>query len=75
RAIEKVLEFVTEFDDRAQLAVLQLSPQPNDRTQALIEALQTHFTMKEIPVKSCGAAVGHIIGPRGVGVMVYEGEI
>ncbi len=75
RAIEKVLEFVTEFDDRAQVAVLQLSPQPNDRTQALIEALQTHFTMKEIPVKSCGAAVGRIIGPHGVGVMVYEGKI
>ncbi|GIV84061.1 MAG: DegV family protein [Candidatus Roseilinea sp.] len=76
RAIEKVLEFVTEFDDRAQLAVLQLSPQPNDRTRALIEALQTHFTrMKEIPVKSCGATVGHIIGPHGIGVMVYEGKV
>ncbi len=76
RAIEKVTEFVTEFNDQAQLAVLQLSPQPNDRTQALIEALQTHFTrMKEIPVKSCGATVGHIIGPHGIGVMVYEGRI
>lgn len=75
RAIEKVLEFVTEFDDRARLAVLQLSPKPNDRTQALIEALHTHFTTKEIPVKSCGAAVGRIIGPRGLGVMVYEGKI
>lgn len=76
RAIEKVTEFVTEFDDQAQLAVLQLSPQPNDRTQTLIEALQTYFTrMKEIPVKSCGATVGRIIGPNGVGVMIYEGRI
>lgn len=76
RAIEKVTEFVTEFDDEAQLAVLQLGLQPNDYTHALIEALQTHFTrMKEIPVKSCGAAVGRIIGPKGIGVMIYEGKI
>ncbi|MCS6847366.1 MAG: DegV family protein [Anaerolineae bacterium] len=76
RAIEKVIEFVTEFDDHAQLAVLQLSPQPNDRTHALIEALQACFTkVKEIPVKSCGATVGRIIGPNGIGVMIYEGRI
>lgn len=76
RAIEKVIEFVTEFDDQAQLAVLQLSPQPSDRTHALIEALRTCFTAKqEIPVKSCGAAVGRIIGPNGIGVMIYEGKI
>ena len=76
RAIEKLTEFATEFDDSAQLAVLQLSPQPNDRTYALIEALRACFPkMKGIAVKSCGAAVGSIIGPHGLGVMIYEGKI
>ncbi len=75
RAIEKVTEFVTEFDEQAQIAVLQLAPQPNDRTCALIESLRTYFGRKEIPVKSCGATVGSIIGPHGIGVMVYEGRI
>jgi len=76
RAIEKLTEFASEFDDSAQLAVLQLSPHPSDRTHALIEALRACFpTMKSIAVKSCGAAVGSIIGPRGLGVMIYEGRI
>jgi DegV family protein with EDD domain len=76
RAIEKLTEFASEFDDSAQLAVLQLSSQPGDRTRALIEALRACFpTMKSIAVRSCGAAVGSIIGPRGLGVMIYEGRI
>lgn len=76
RAIEKLTEFAAEFDDAAKLAVLQLLPQPNAHTVALLESLKLAFPdMKEIPVRSCGANVGSIIGPAGVGVMIYEGEI
>jgi DegV family protein with EDD domain len=76
RAIEKLTEFAVEFEDDAKLAVLQLSPQPTERTQALIESLKLAFPdMRNVPVQSCGANVGSIIGPAGVGVMIYEGKI
>lgn len=76
RAIEKLTEFVAEFDAQAKIVVLQLSPQPNARTLALVESLHASFPrMKSIPVKSCGARVGSIIGPAGIGVMIYEGKL
>lgn len=76
RAIEKLTEFAAEFDDAATLAVLQLWPQPNERSTALIESLRLAFQeAKEIPIRSCGANVGSIIGPAGIGVMIYEGRI
>jgi DegV family protein with EDD domain len=76
RAIEKLTEFAAEFDEAARLAVLQLSPQPNERTHALLESLKLAFpAMKNVSVRSCGAIVGSIVGPSGVGVMIYEGHI
>ena len=76
RAIEKLTEFATEFEDTATFAVLQLLPTFTARTTALLESMRVAFPrMKQIPVQSCGAQVGSIIGPGGVGVMIYEGNI
>jgi DegV family protein with EDD domain len=76
RAIEKLTEFAAEFEGDAKLAVLQLLPRPTERTLALIESLKLAFPeMRDVPVQSCGANVGSIIGPAGVGVMIYEGNI
>lgn len=74
RAIEKLIEFAGEFDEPQEMAVLQLSSAPNDRTVALLDLLRSVFAdMGDIPIKPCGATVGSIIGPTGVGVMIYEG--
>jgi DegV family protein with EDD domain len=76
RAIEKLTEFAGEFDEDAKIAVLQLLPQHTERTDALLEALKLAFPKKkEIQVFSCGINVGSIIGPAGIGVMIYEGKI
>jgi DegV family protein with EDD domain len=76
RAIEKLTEFASEFDDSAAFAVLQLLSQPHDRTLELIESLKLAFPrIKSVPIRSCGAQAGSIIGPGGVGVMIYEGKI
>lgn len=76
RAIEKLTEFATEFDEGAAMSVLQLSPLASARTHALIDSLRLAFPdAKDIPVQSCGAIVGSIIGPSGIGVMIYEGRI
>jgi DegV family protein with EDD domain len=73
RAIEKLVEFAAEFDEPQELAILQLSAQPNDQTAALKELLRSAFpNLDGIPVRSCGATVGSIIGPTGIGVMIFE---
>ncbi len=76
RGIERIIEFASEFEDSAQFAIVQLSPHPNERTQALAEALREVFPrIPRFPVQTCGAAVGRIIGPRGIGLMIYEGKV
>ena len=76
RAIEKLTEFAAEFDEDAKVAVLQLLPEHTERTDALLESLALAFPdKKSIPVFSCGVNVGSIIGPAGIGVMIYEGKI
>lgn len=76
RAIEKLTEFAAEFDEDAKIAVLQLLPEHTERTNALLESLGLAFPNKtQIQVFSCGVNVGSIIGPAGIGVMIYEGHI
>lgn len=74
RAIEKLTEFATEFEDSATFGILQLLPTITARTTALLESLHIAFPrMKTVSMYSCGALVGSIVGPSGVGVMIYEG--
>lgn len=76
RAIEKLTEFAAEFEENAKIAVLQLLPQHTERTDALLDSLKLAFPdKKHIQVFSCGVNVGSIIGPAGIGVMIYEGKI
>lgn len=76
RSIEKLTEFAAEFEEDAKIAVLQLLPEHTERTNALLESLSLAFpNKKQIQVFSCGVNVGSIIGPAGIGVMIYEGKI
>jgi DegV family protein with EDD domain len=75
RAIEKLAEFASEFEPEAGYAILQLSPAPNERSRELVEALRPLLPGADrMPLMSCGALVGHIIGLRGLGVMIFEGD-
>lgn len=75
RAIERLSEFASEFDEFEQMAVLQLTMQPNEQCQLLIESLEPIFTqLSSIAVWPCGPIIGNIIGPSGFGVMIYEGD-
>ena len=73
RALEKLVEFAAEFDEPQELAILQLSARPNEQTHALSELLHGAFPrFTDIPVRPCGATVGSIIGPTGIGIMIFE---
>lgn len=75
RAIEKLAEFASEFEPEASYAILQLSPAPNERSRELVETLRPLLPgVDRVPLMSCGALVGHIIGLRGLGVMIFEGD-
>jgi DegV family protein with EDD domain len=74
--IERIVEFASEFDDSARFTIVQLSPHPNERTRALADALREVFPrVQRFSLQTCGAVVGRIIGPRGVGLMIYEGKV
>lgn len=73
RAIEKLAEFAAEFESDAHFAILQLSPEPNARTQELVETLKPALPKAgQIPIQCCGANIGAIIGNRGLGVMIVD---
>lgn len=76
RAIERLAEFASEFDEFIDLGVLQLgAQQPHEQTRLLLEALQPNVPqLKTIPVWQCGPILANIIGPSGFGVMIFEGE-
>jgi DegV family protein with EDD domain len=75
RALEKLVEFAVEFEQPEELAVLQLSPHPTEKTTDLVSMLRLSFPkLREIPLRNCGVTIGSIIGPTGIGVMIYEGK-
>jgi DegV family protein with EDD domain len=75
RALEKLVEFAAEFEQPEEMAVMQLSPHPNDKTANLMSMLRMTFPrMRDIPLRNCGASIGRIIGPTGIGIMIFEGR-
>ena len=73
RALEKLVEFAAEFESPQELAVLQLSPEATPQTDLLIDLLKNAFPdLASIPVHPCGATIGSIIGPTGIGLMIHE---
>ncbi len=73
RAVEKLVEFAAEFEQPEEMAVLQLSPRPSEKTVNLMSMLRMTFPrMHNIPMRNCGATIGSIIGPTGIGVMICE---
>ncbi len=74
RALEKLAEFAAEFEHPEELAIVQMTSAPNEKTTSLMSMLRMMFPrLNDIPLRNCGATVGSIIGPSGIGVMIYEG--
>lgn len=73
KAIEKLFEFVTEFDNLEQTAIIQRSQQPNKEARILQERLAQSFPDLEFPVIQYGPDLATRIGPNALGVVVYEG--
>lgn len=71
RAVDKLFEFVAEFSQIEEMAILQVGSE--GETEDLIQRLQQIFPGREFPVLPYGPVLGTLIGPRTMGIIVYEG--
>jgi DegV family protein with EDD domain len=72
RALEKLVEFVSEFAAVEHLGVLRSTEVSDDETAALLERLQQVHPRIPIGIASYGPAVATYVGFRGLGLIVLE---
>jgi DegV family protein with EDD domain len=73
KAIEKLFEFVAEFDNLEQTAIIQRNKQPGKEARNLQERLAQSFPNLRFPTIQYGPDLATRIGPNAMGVVVYEG--
>lgn len=71
-AIEKLIEFVTEFDAIHQVAIIKNSGELNEETAFITEQLREVFPEIAVPVMTYGPVLASFVGPNALGVVVYE---
>lgn len=74
RAVEKLIEFVSEFSNIQHLAILQSEPAPTEESRQIAERLQAINPTTPITINCYGASVATCIGPDCLGVVVLESE-
>ncbi len=74
RAVEKLIEFVSEFSNIQHLAILQSDPRPTEESRQIAERLQAINPTTPITINCYGASVATCIGPDCLGVVVLESE-
>ncbi len=74
QALDKLVEFVTEFSSFESLVILQNTPYPTEQTRALQERLAVEVPGKQVPAVMYGPSLAALIGLDGLGIVVHEGE-
>ena len=72
QALEKLLEFVIEFDAIRQLAIVKSTSECDAETDLIVERLHATFPEIEVPVVSYGPVLASHIGPDTMGIIVHE---
>ena len=72
QAIDKLVEFVTEFSSLEKLVILHNTPYPTERTRLLQDQLAVEFPSYQFPLMMYGPSLASMIGPDGMGIVVYE---
>ena len=73
KAIEKLFEFVAEFDNLEQTAIIQCNRHPNKDARTLQQRLVQSFPNQDFPIIQYGPDLATRIGPNALGIVVYEG--
>lgn len=74
QAVDKLVEFVTEFTEVQQLVIVQNTSHTTEQTRMIQDRLALEFGGRDFPVIMYGPTVGTHLGPDGVGIIVYEAE-
>jgi DegV family protein with EDD domain len=72
KAIEKLSEFVAEFAQLEQAAIVQRSLIPTQETRMFLERLTQLFPDMKFPIIQYGPLLASYAGPSAMGVVVYE---
>lgn len=73
KAIDKLAEFVAEFDTMEQTVIVQRSAKPTKESHLLQNRLQQVFPEKTFPIIQYNPLLASFVGPKATGVIVYEG--
>jgi DegV family protein with EDD domain len=73
RAIDKLVEFASEFARINKLVVFQAQYETDDESQELMDRLSQIAPSLEIPAIVYDPIIASHIGPEGLGLVVYEG--
>ncbi len=74
QALDKLVEFVTEFSGLDHVVILQNSAHPTDYTRQLQERLAVEYAAKPVPVIMYNPSLASFIGPDATGLVVFEGD-
>jgi DegV family protein with EDD domain len=72
QAVDKLVEFVTEFSDVQNLVILQNTPYATDTIRTLQEQLALEFPGRSFPSLMYGPSLAALIGTDATGIVVYE---
>ncbi len=74
KAIDKLVEFVSEFDDIEQAVVLQRHLEPTPESTQLLDRLSQLFPDIEFPIVPYNPLVASFVGHHAMGIIIYEGD-
>jgi fatty acid-binding protein DegV len=74
QAVDKLVEFVTEFDEIERLVIVQNSPFMTEAVRLLQDRLAAELSQRNFPMKLYGPMLASYLGPDATGVIVLEKE-
>lgn len=74
RAVEKIVEFISEFSDLDHLVLFQGQPEAVDETRLIVERLRSLHPSTPITVTDFGPSVATYLGPDSTGIIALERE-
>ena len=75
KAVDKLTEFVSEFDELKQVVILQNQTEPLPETNMLLDRLSQLFPEQSFPIVQYNPLLASFVGPEAMGLIVYEGLI
>ncbi len=74
QAVERLVEFLSEFTDLEDVVILQHKPHMSEQTRMLQDRLALEFPGHHFPHTVYNPSLAALIGPDATGVAVLEGE-